>query len=293
MYTIFDIQHFSIHNGPGIRTTVFFKGCPLRCKWCHNPESIRPESQRVFRSERCIHCGTCLKVCPKLDNGALPLDERCGDCTLCIDACPTNALEIFGKHYTVTALMAELEKDASFYEQSGGGITLSGGEPLMLGSELIPLVKAIKDRGWHLTVDTCGLVPWETFETVLPYVDLYLYDFKHTDHLAHQVGTGVGVQLIIENYQKLSERGAAIWARLPMIPGYNTTPEHISKLAVLFHHHPPKQVHLLSYHEAAHRKYELLGLEIHKYKKDEDYKEQLKSSCKVFRNMGIEATIGG
>lgn len=290
---IFDIQHFSIHNGPGIRTTVFMKGCPLKCSWCHNPESLSTRYDRVFRKSRCIDCGACLKVCPQLRGNTLPLDDTCNSCRLCMDSCPTNALERFGEYYTHDGLMAEIMKDSLFYAESGGGVTFSGGEPLLQSKQLLPIFETLKSQGIHIALDTSGYGTWETIQPLIPYIDLFMVDIKQMDAGLHSHGTGVSNRLILENYKKLHSDGARIWVRIPMIPGYNTGSafmEDVTQFLTLF---PPEQVNLLLYHSTAANKYAMLGLGFEHYEKELDYTHRLIKFQKKLQEKNINCEIGG
>lgn len=290
---IFDIQHFSIHNGPGIRTTVFMKGCPLKCAWCHNPESLSSDYDRVFRKSRCISCKACLKICPQLKNNTLPLDESCQSCQLCMDNCPTNALERFGKHYTQSELVAEIMKDNLFYRESGGGVTFSGGEPLLHSKQLLPIFEALKDEGIHIAVDTSGYGRWESIRHLLPTTDLFLYDIKHMDEEIHSRGTGVSNRVIIENYKMLHKSGARLWVRIPMIPGFNMSFDFIEKVTKLLSLYPPEQINLLPYHGTAANKYILLGMDAPAYVKDRDYSSSITAFQKRLKDHKLNCEIGG
>ncbi len=293
MAMIFDIQHFSIHNGPGIRTTVFFKGCPLKCAWCHNPESLSVHQDRVFREERCIECNRCLAVCPNLYGGALPLNTSCGTCDLCMKACPTNALEIFGTERTTAQILEEVLKDKVFYQNCGGGVTLSGGEPLFQEAAFLELVKALKRENIHVTLDTSGFASWQTLQHISPYVDLYLFDIKHLNDALHKEGTAVGNVLILENYRKLLQLKARVWVRIPMIPEYNMDALNQSKLIQLLEHYPPEQINLLPYHQTASRKYALLGKTMSNYPTGALYEKDLKLFQRALQKVNLKCCLGG
>ncbi len=233
---IFDIQKFSIHDGPGIRTTVFLKGCPLHCLWCHNPESQKGVPEIFFTLDKCIGCGWCFKVCPEhchaMENEVHTFHrERCRRCGKCTEECYAGSLETAGKKMSVREVLDEVLKDKVFYENSGGGMTLSGGEPMHQFPFTLELAKAGKKAGLHVAVETCGLAPWSDFETLLPYVDLFLFDLKATDPGKHKALTGVGNQLILENLKKLDEAGASIVLCCPLVPGVNDDEEHLAEIA--------------------------------------------------------------
>ena len=224
MKNITNIQKFSIHDGDGIRTTVFFKGCPLKCEWCHNPETQRFEKEMEVDGEKCTGCGTCASVCP---NGAVRMTEdhrpawdpkACTFCGKCENFCPAGVREIVGREYTVKELTKELMKDQMFYEESGGGVTFSGGEVMSMDMDFIlAMAKELKRQDVTLTIDTCGYVPYERFEKILPYVNTFLYDVKVMDPELHKKYMGTDNKLILENLVRLSQDGARIYIRIPTI----------------------------------------------------------------------------
>ncbi|MBN1993838.1 MAG: glycyl-radical enzyme activating protein [Anaerolineae bacterium] len=263
---IFDIKKFSIHDGPGIRTTVFFKGCPLHCCWCHNPESQARRPERIFRKTRCIGCGACLAVCPQAavsqnGNGIITDNEKCNLCGTCVETCYAQAREIIGREMTTAQVMAEIEKDVAFYDESGGGVTFSGGEPLLQPDFLLALLRACRDKEIHTVVDTSGFASWETLDSIRAYVNLFLYDLKLMDEVRHQKFTGGSNQLVLQNLQALSQQGHQIILRVPVIPGINDDAENIRQLgqfiAALPQAHP---VELLPYHHLSADKYERLNM---------------------------------
>lgn len=223
---IADIIRFATHDGPGIRTTVFLKGCPLSCAWCHNPETISPTPEIGYIAKKCIGCGECVRVCPegahRIEAGAHLFDRsRCVACGACAEVCPGEALTLYGREMTAEEILTTVLKDRTFYEQTGGGLTLSGGEPLLQADFCAELLAMAKREGLHTAVDTCGAVTWQAFEQVLPVTDIFLYDLKHTDPAQHKHYTGADNALILENLRRLSEAGAAIEIRIPLIPGIN------------------------------------------------------------------------
>lgn len=250
---IFDIQRNSYEDGPGIRTTVFFKGCNLRCAWCHNPESQKAEPQMMFYENRCTHCGKCREICPNQL-------ESCSLCGRCTWYCPADARQICGREYTAEELLGEISKDIAFYQASGGGVTFSGGECMLQIDALEELLKACKNRGIHTAVDTAGHVSFEKFERIMPYTDLFLYDLKHLDTEVHKQYIGVGNEQILGNLKALLESNIPVWVRMPIIPGVNDEKEHILKAKAFFEANGyPESVDLLPYHALGEHKYAALG----------------------------------
>ncbi len=240
--TILNLQRLSTEDGPGLRTTVFFKGCPLSCAWCHNPESISPALEMQWLENRCIGCNTCLQVCreqalQKTADGLVIDRSACTLCGCCSEACPSNALEMLGRAIGVDELIRELEKDSSYYERSGGGITLSGGEPTLQPGFAADTARALHQHGYHVALDTCGLAARTTFERILPYVDLVLFDLKLMDSQQHIRWTGQDNCIILKNLQWLvswiDEHGGSpdLWIRTPLIPGATDTAENLCAIA--------------------------------------------------------------
>lgn len=257
--TIFDIERNSYVDGPGIRTTVFFKGCNLRCAWCHNPESQSPKPQMMFYKNKCTGCGKCKEKCPN----ALEKCELCGKCTI---YCPHDAREICGKEYTVDEVMREILKDKVFYENSGGGVTFSGGECMLQIDFLEEILKVCKENGIHTAVDTAGHVPYEYFERILPYTNLFLYDVKCYDSEKHKKYTGVRNELILENLKKLLATGKSVWVRIPIIPTVNDTVEEIQRIkAYISSCGKPEKIELLPYHAMGEHKFEALGKAVQRF----------------------------
>ena len=254
--TIFDIERNSYVDGPGIRTTVFYKGCNLRCAWCHNPESQSPKPQMMFFKNKCTGCGKCKEKCPN----HLESCELCGKCTL---YCPHDAREICGKEYTVDEVVREILKDKAFYEASGGGVTFSGGECMLQIDFLEDLLKECQKNGIHTAVDTAGYVPFEQFEQILPYTELILYDIKCFDSEKHKQYTGVGNELILENLKRLLATDKSVWIRIPIIPTVNDTEEEIRSIrSFLLSCGTPEKVELLPYHAMGEHKYAAIGKKV-------------------------------
>jgi pyruvate formate lyase activating enzyme len=232
----FNVQRFSTEDGPGIRTTVFMKGCPLRCKWCHNPEGLYPQPELVWYDVRCIGARECLKVCPEdaleLTLEGMRLDRKsCTMCGLCPPACPAGALEFIGRQWTAEALYAEVAKDSAFYETSGGGVTVSGGEPVMQAEFVEAFLRLCHQRGIRTALDTCGHADWVIYERLLPFVDLVLYDLKLMDRERHRLATGVYPDRILENARRIAQKGIPMWVRTPVVPGYTDGEDNIAGLA--------------------------------------------------------------
>ena len=247
---IFDIQRFSIYDGPGIRTNVFFKGCNLRCLWCHNPESQSIKNQLMFRREKCIGCGRCTALCGNT------FTEACTACGKCVESCPASAREITGKTMTADAVVEAVLKDRAFYETSGGGVTLSGGEPLLQADFALEILRKCKENGLHTAVETAANVPWHTFEKVLPYLDMVLCDIKCIDEEKHKALTGVDNKTILENAEKLKHSGAELLFRMPVIPTCND--DEVEKVAAFT---GDTSLEILAYHETGCGKYDALGME--------------------------------
>lgn len=251
--TIFNIERGSYVDGPGIRTTVFFKGCNLRCAWCHNPESQSNEAEMMFYQNKCIGCGTCKKKCPH----ALTSCTLCGACT---QYCPGGAREICGKTYTVDEILCEILKDRVYYEAAGGGVTFSGGECMLQIDFLSALLKRCKANGIHTAVDTAGHVPYEYFERVMEDTDLFLYDVKCLNTEKHKEYTGVGNERILDNLKKLLVSGKDVWVRIPIISEVNDTETEMQEIRQFFDTYgTPRKVELLPYHAMGEHKYTAIG----------------------------------
>ena len=241
---IFNIQRFSIHDGPGIRTTVFLKGCNLKCAWCHNPESQSPKKEVLFYKDKCVRCGRCENV---------PDDDA-------NFVCMSGARELCGKEMTTQEVLSVVIKDKAFYENSGGGVTFSGGECMLQLDFLAEMLKMCKEKGIHTAVDTAGHVPFASFERIFPYTDLFLYDVKLFNKEKHRQYVGVGNELVLENLKRLFQQKATVWIRIPIIPGINDSIEEMQKIKdFLLSYGPPEKVELLPYHAMGENKYEALG----------------------------------
>jgi len=269
--TIFDIVRNSFVDGPGIRTTVFFKGCNLKCVWCHNPESQSVKPQMMFYKDKCNGCGKCREICPTPENCTL-----CGKCTF---YCPVDARKVCGKEYTADEVFAEVIKDKAYYDNSGGGVTFSGGECMLQIDFLLEILKKCKENGIHTAVDTAGHIPFENFEKILPYTDLFLYDIKIIDTEKHKQYVGVGNELISKNLKKLFEVGAKIWVRIPVIAEVNDSVEEMQLIkGFLDKNGKPEKIELLPYHAMGENKYAAIGKETQRFTPpDNDVLNKLKA----------------
>ena len=262
---IWNIQRYNVHDGEGIRTIVFFKGCPLRCKWCANPEGQKKAGELKVNPERCIGCGLCTEVCPHkavfLRDSKAEVDrEACRACGKCAKVCHTGALEFLGRWATAEEILDELVKDLAFYRRSGGGLTLSGGEALLQADFAARLLQAAKSEGISTAVETCGAVPWAEFEKVLPYADTFLYDLKCMDGKEHKKYTGMSNELILDNAVKLARCGVDLIFRVPVVPGINDSESNIKETAQFARFCNARYLELLPYHPLGTAKYEMLGM---------------------------------
>lgn len=297
---VFDIKRYSINDGPGIRVTIFFKGCNLNCAWCHNPEGISGNAEKMYSPSRCIGCGTCVAICPEkaitlTKDGIITDPILCIICGKCADACPTKAIEMSGKSMSVSEIMDIIEKEKVFFDQSGGGVTFSGGEPLIHSSLLIELLDECGKRGIHRAVDTAGYVNTETILEVAKRTDLFLYDLKMMDTTLHKTWTYVDNQKILQNLAAIADSGAQIIIRIPLIGGINDNVENIEQTAKFIAGLPgtKKEVHLLPYHNIAQNKYFRLGRPGDFEKLQEPDNETLARAIVKFTEYGIVASIGG
>ncbi len=261
-----DIQRASLRDGPGIRTTVFLKGCPLRCRWCHNPEAISPRPQLFFAADRCVGCGACAGTCAlavhRVGSGAHEIDfEKCDLCARCIEECNASGLKIVGQEMSVDDIMREVMADWEFYRNSGGGVTLSGGEPLFQHAFASAILRRAQERKVHTCVETSGFVAPDKFAEVLPAVDLLLFDYKATRDEDHRSLTGVSNRLILSNLNTAYQQGKAIILRCPIIPGLNDTAEHFEGVRALDERYPRLQgIELMPYHDFGSSKRASVGL---------------------------------
>ena len=263
----FDIHRFSLNDGPGIRTTVFLKGCYLKCEWCHNPESKSFKSQLSFNPEKCLHCFECVKVCPNNahkinDNKHFVEWDLCDLAGKCVEVCPSGALKIIGNNTEVEFIISEVLKDKKYYDKTGGGITISGGEPMAQFEFTKELLIMAKQKGIHTALDTCGYGEPEHYEEILPYVDLFLFDYKLTDEKLHKDYTGVTNKEILANLDFLYSSGASIILRCPLIPGINDNEEHLQGIKKIIRKYPELQaVEIMPYHNMGRDKANRVGMD--------------------------------
>ena len=296
---IFNIKKYAIHDGPGIRTTVFFKGCPLSCWWCHNPEGLTMPTQRLYIKERCIGCGECIKVCPQEANslssrGVITDQSKCIKCRTCAQACPSEAIEFIGKTSTVDDVVRKIGRDIIFYDESNGGVTFSGGEPLMQPGFLLELLDACGKLEIHRTVDTAGYADAKILMSVAEYTELFIYDVKHMDSEKHKKYTGVSNEQILSNLELLAGHGVNIKVRIPVIPGFNNDNENIDRTGSFISSLPGvSNVNLLKYHDSAIAKYKKIGVKYLLKNVLPSSEHELKSIKKRLGKYGLKVKIGG
>ena len=298
---IFNVQHYSIHDGPGIRTTVFLKGCPLKCFWCQNPESQDHKPVIFLNAEKCTGCGMCVDVCPEeairiIDNISVTDRKLCKGLGNCAEICPNDARNLMGRYITAGEVFEDVNSDAIFYQNSGGGVTISGGDPVAQPDFTISILKLCRDAGIHTAIDTCGYTNWETLKKILEYVDLVLYDFKHMDSDEHRKNTGVTNDLILDNVKKIHhELKLPMLARVPILPGSNDSFENLERTARFISNELANGigVHLLPYHRLGETKYERMEeseKSIPVQPPSDKYMVKLKE---IFEAYGLTVNLGG
>lgn len=292
---VFDIQRYSVHDGPGIRTVVFFKGCPLRCRWCQNPESMQRRPEIGFARDRCIGCHQCEEVCPEgaILRGSQRIDRaRCTVCGECIDPCHAEALRIFGEKWERDALLREVLRDRPFYEDSGGGVTLSGGEPLLQIDFVEEFCSACREAGVSVVVETSGAVRFDAFQRILPFVDLFLYDVKAIDPSLHKAFTGSTNEGILSNLEKLRRSEVAVIPRVPIVPEHTALPANLDRIAASLEGRF-EQVHLLPYHGWGEAKRDLVDSRQPALQLDAPSEAEMQAIGKIFEERGILVRVGG
>jgi len=295
---IFDVKRFAIDDGPGIRTTVFLKGCPMRCWWCHNPEGQVSAPELIYRRMRCTGCAECVRICKEgaisgLGKSVSINRKKCSLCGRCCQKCPTEALTIVGKKMSVNEVLKEIDKDLVFYDESEGGVTFSGGEPLLQPNFLNALLDKCRERGIHTAVDTCGYASRKSVDLISDKVDLFLYDIKTMDERKHREYTGVSNKPILENFKRLAERGSKILVRFPVVPGINDNEVNVTKTAEFLVSCGTKEISLLPYHRAGTEKY--IGLDkvckLNKTQRPSD--RRLREIKEELEGFGLRVKIGG
>lgn len=303
MHAVTNIQKYSIHDGDGIRTTVFFKGCHLRCLWCHNPETQQFEPELQTDSGKCTGCGRCMEVCPEKaiiysDNHKCLTDrDRCRKCGRCVDVCPGNLRTLVGREYTVKELVKICMQDQMFYEESHGGVTLSGGEVMAMDSEyVLELVRSLWREGIDIAIDTCGQAPYGNYEALLPYVSTWLYDIKVMDREKHKKYIGMDNAVILDNLRKIAAAGARIYIRIPTVKEVNGDAESMKEIMDYLKENDirPLQVNLLPYHSTGSHKYVKLGREYPADKLTVPTDEEMESFARQWEQAGFtNVKIGG
>ena len=293
--TLFNIQKFCLHDGPGIRTTVFFKGCNLKCKWCANPESQQIAPQYTLDRDRCLRCGKCVQACP---SGARTMADfpaagikNCALCDACIQACPAGAIAREGRRYTVQKVLDEAMKDKAFYDHSGGGVTFSGGEVLLQAEFALELARRLHEQGVHVAAETAAAVPPERFERFLEEMDYLFVDLKHHDSRLHREGTGIGNEMTLANIRMLKDSGKPFKIRIPVIPGYNDSCADAAAFARLLASMDIHAVQLLPFHQLGEKKYSLLGMDYAYAKAGQLHSGDLNDYINEFAGHGVHAEV--
>lgn len=291
------IQRFSVQDGPGIRTTVFMKGCPLTCWWCQNPECLSYHIELIARDSKCLLCDKCAEVCP-LNAIVITQEEGrkidravCDRCFKCVAVCPAGSLRKAGDWMTVQEVVREVEKDEVFYHRSAGGVTVSGGEPVFQGPFVTSLLRACKDKGYHTALDTSGYGPWPAFENLIQYVDLVLFDIKHMDSETHRQATGHGNELILDNFRKIA-RSKRIWMRYPMVPGFNDEEKNLIRLGALGVETRVDKLSILPFHTLSEEKYQLLDRPNTLSNASPPETSQVREVKKFLEGFGLKVAVG-
>jgi pyruvate formate lyase activating enzyme len=295
--TVFNIQRYSIDDGPGIRTTVFFKGCPLSCVWCSNPESQSPEPELMHRESLCKRCYRCVEACSigavSIGPDGVVIDrDLCTVCGDCVEACPHDAMRITGKEMSVDEVVAVVERDLDFYRDSGGGVTLSGGEVLLQPEFALEILKRLHEAGLHTCLDTSGLGDTEGLRKLLPFVDLVYFDIKHIDPKIHKAQAGRTNEAILRNFSEVAASGVELVVRVPVVPYFNDSSDAISDIAELVAVHAPgATVHLLPYHRYGQQKYGMLGLDYELAAAESPSQDFMKAACNILQTRGLTCEV--
>jgi len=307
---ITNIQKFAVNDGPGFRTAVYIKGCQLKCEWCHNPETLHAYQEIYYKSRNCVQCGACLEACPE-DAVYPPISpteaqsedssyqkikrDGCTRCMDCIEACQYKALEIVGKSLTIEEILDIVEQDKPFYDNSGGGLTLSGGEPTAFPEFSLKLLIAAKERGLHVCLDTNGFCSWVTLQQMLECTDIVLFDLKHLDPVKHEEKTGVSNEVILRNLETLSQSPVGVWVRIPVIPGFNDDIEFHKAAAAFLSGLPGKidRLDLIPFHNYCQQEYTYLGFDWPLRDVMPIEPSFLEIPAEIYRNLGLKTTVGG
>lgn len=302
--TVTNIQKFSVHDGPGIRSIIFTKGCPLRCMWCANPENIRFEAELMFYPDKCVGCGRCVEICQESAIVSTHSDEgniisfdrsKCINCGACAQVCFSQSRIMKGEMLSCTQVEKKIDKDIPFYRNSDGGVTFSGGEPLMYPDFITEIARDCREKGLNTAVETCGFVPWENIEHVLPWIDLFLFDIKFVDSRKHVEYCGQSNDIILKNFKKLCEYDCRIIVRMPIIPGINDSGEDLDLTGMFLRKFREKisGIHILPYHNYGASKYDALGIPYMLSDLESPTDEHMSMIKKILEGYGLQIQIGG
>jgi pyruvate formate lyase activating enzyme len=297
MGTVFNIQRYSIDDGPGIRTTVFLKGCPLSCVWCSNPESQNLAPELMHRESLCKRCYRCVAACPEVAitvgaDGIVIDRDLCTACGDCVDACPHDAMRITGREMSAEQVFDLIKRDSDFYRDSGGGVTVSGGEVLLQADFTLEILELCRKAGFHTCVDTSGQGSLEALQRIIPYADLFYFDIKHIDPKIHRAQAGRSNEAILRNFEEVAASGIPLVVRVPVVPGFNDTSDAISDIAEMVATHAPKAtVHLLPYHRYGQQKYDMLGLDYGLEAAETPSPEFLEAARKIVESRGLACEV--
>jgi pyruvate formate lyase activating enzyme len=295
---VFDIQRYSLHDGPGLRTNVFLKGCGLSCRWCSNPEAKNPRPEIAFFQNSCFLCGDCIPVCTEgailFEDGHITWDRlKCNQCGQCAEVCLSHAFSLIGREMTAGAVIADVLRDAVFYS-GNGGLTLTGGEPIMQPVFAGAILRLAKSEGIHTAIETCGAVSWENIKRLLPYLDLVLFDIKHVNREVHRYFTGASNAIILDNLRRTVQAGANVVVRVPLIPGFNDDIESLTGIAEFVQRlQVVREVHVLAYHTLGRAKYRALGLPYELGERPAMQHDEAERLAMVFQELGFEVLVGG